>query len=962
MRKPPPIFCLPLLVPALPLSAEVDFARDIRPILNANCTACHGGVKEAGNVSFIYRELALGKGDSGKSVIVPGNPDASEMVVRMESKDPDDVMPKPEHGPPLAKEEIETIRQWIKEGAKWGEHWSFVAPVKHTPPAVRDSSWPIRELDQFILARLEKEGLAPTSPAPPEQWLRRASFDLTGLPPTPEELDAFTKASTIDFQKAIAKETERLLASPRFGERWASVWLDLARYADSSGYADDGRREVWKYRDWLIDAFNRDLPFDQFTIDQIAGDQVPGATMEQKIATTFSRLSQVNHEGGTDDEEFRVAAVIDRMSTTWEAWMGVSFGCVQCHSHPYDPIQFEEFYDFMEFFNQSADADLIEDLPKLGVPLDKSLYPEANALHDEIRECEKRLFEMRGNIAAATRWQAPRDMTAEATKAILTVAESNEWPEFRADPNVAAGAEYRLTFGTDLPTLTALRLELLPLDEKKALHTPEWGGIVRHIQLDLVDASGTSTRIPLFEGIADEPHPMFDPNLSIKGDERAWGTYSKIFAPRHATFVLAQPLTIPPGSKLRVTLKNGYIYLSSYPMVVKRGRIALTDHTGWIQHRDEPVVVEAKETIDRARRKLAEIPSVATPVMAERDPAFPRATHVFHRGNWLDKTEFVKEADTPAVFPPLRKTGARATRLDLAKWVASPENPLTARVAVNRLWLELFGVGIVPTPEDFGSAGSPPTHPELLDNLAVRFSTEMGWSVKSMLRELVTSATYQQNSMVTPALAERDADNRLLARGPRQRLTAEMMRDHALTAAGLIHHQIGGPPTFPPLPPGVWKPFVKDAWTTPDPGNPERYRRSIYIYFKRSILYPLFSSFDVPTRDISSKRRLVSNTPLQALTTLNDAAFHEASLGLSRRMREAAPADIDSAISHGYRITTSRAITPERAAELRTVYHQLVEEYRESPESRKDLADTPEAAALVILASILLNLDESVTR
>ena len=962
MIKPTHIFWISLVLPTVAASAEVDFARDIRPILNANCTACHGGVKEAGNVSFIYRELALGKGDSGKPVIVPGNPDASEMIVRIESKDPDDVMPKPEHGPPLAKEQIELVRQWIKEGAKWGEHWSFVAPVKHQPPTVQEKGWPIRELDQFILARLEKEKLAPAPAAAPEQWLRRASFDLTGLPPTLEELDAFAKAAATDLQSAIEKETERLLASPRFGERWASVWLDLARYADSAGYADDGRREVWKYRDWLIDAFNADLPFDQFTIEQIAGDQIPGATLEQKIATTFSRLSQVNNEGGTDDEEFRVAAVIDRMSTTWEAWMGVSFGCVQCHSHPYDPIQFEEFYDFMEFFNQSADADLIEDLPKLSVPLDKARYAEANGLLQEIRAAEIRLHEIRQSVATTTRWQPVRAMTAEATKAILSVVEENGFPEFRADPNVAAGAEYMLTFGTDLPTVTALRLELLPLDEKKAAHTPEWGGIVRHILLDLVDPSGKATRIPFHEGIADEAHPMFEPNLSIEGDERAWGTYSKIHAPRHAVFVLAQPLTIPEGSRLRVTIKNGYIYQSSYPMVVKRARITLTDHAGWIQHRDEPAVVEAKEQINRARKSLATIPSVATPVMVERDPGFPRATHVFHRGNWLDKTDFVKEGNTPAVFPPLRKSGPRATRLDLARWIASPENPLTARVAVNRLWLELFGVGIVPTPEDFGSAGSPPTHPELLDNLAVRFSTEMKWSVKSMLREIVTSATYRQNSRVTPALAERDADNRLLARGPRQRLTAEMMRDHSLTAAGLIQHQVGGMPTFPPLPPDVWKPFVKDSWTTPEPGHPDRYRRAVYIYFKRSILYPLFSAFDVPMRDIASKRRIVSNTPLQALTTLNDAAFHEAAVALSRRMREAAPGDLDAAIAHGYRIASSRAITAERAAELRDVYHQLVREYTDDPVAMKEHAGTPEAAALAVIASILLNLDESVTR
>ena len=955
------IFLLfPFLITALP--GEVDFARDIRPILNANCTACHGGVKEAGEVSFIYRDKALGKGESGKPVIVPGKPDASEMIGRITSKDPDEIMPKPEHGPPLSQIQIDLLRQWITEGAKWGEHWSFVAPENHPLPAVSKKDWPRHGLDHFILARLDSEKLQPSRPADPAQWLRRASFDLIGLPPSIEEIDAFQQAAAVDLENAITKETDRLLASPHFGERWASVWMDLARYADSAGYADDGRREVWKYRDWLIDAFNRDLPFDQFTIEQIAGDLIPDATLDQKIATTFSRLTQVNSEGGTDDEEFRVAAVMDRMSTTWEAWMGISFGCVQCHSHPYDPIQHEEFFEFMEFFNQSADADIMEDLPKLAVPLDKSRYAEANALQGRILKAEKALYDIRSKIDSASRWQPARGITAEAKKAVLSVVEQDGLQEFRADANVASGAEYMLTFPTDLQTVIALRLELLPLDEKKASHTPEWGGIIRQILLDVVDPAGVATRVNFHEAVADEAHPMFDPSRSIKGNDRGWGTYSKFSTARHATFILAEPLALAPGSKLRVTLKNGGTYSASFPMVAKRGRVYLTDQPGWISHRSENEVIAAKQAIAEARGKLAKIPSTTIPVMLERDPALQRATHVFERGNWLDKGERIQEGDTPELFPKLRKQGERATRLDLARWIASPVNPLTARVAVNRLWLELFGVGIVPTPEDFGSAGEHPTHPELLDHLALRFSQEMKWSVKSMLRELVTSATYRQDSTIPAELTERDADNRLLARGPRQRLTAEMMRDHSLTAAGLLTRKSGGPPVHPPLPPGVWKPFTKDDWNTPPPGNPDRYRRAVYVYFKRSLLYPLFSSFDVPPRDISSKRRLVSNTPLQALTTLNDAAFHEASVALSKRMSETAPADPVAAIAYGYRIVASRPITPDRSLELHKLYQQLVADYTADPVAMKQLAETPEKAALAIVASILINLDESLTR
>ncbi len=719
---------------------------------------------------------------------------------------------------------------------------------------------------------------------------------------------------------------------------------------------------MWPWRDWVVSAFNRNLPFDQFTIDQIAGDLIPDATLDQKIATTFSRLTQVNSEGGTDDEEFRVAAVMDRMSTTWEAFMGVSFGCVQCHSHPYDPIKHEEYYDFMEFFNQSKDADIDEDLPRLSVPMEKSEYPKANQLHEQIRTSEQALFTQRKKIDSTTKWQPVKSVKAEAKKAILTITGREDYDEFQADPNVASNAEYILTFPTDLKTVTALRLEILPLDLKTAAHTPEWGGVVKQLLLDVVDASGKATSVKLHEVIPDEAHPMFDPNGSITGSEKAWGTYTKIFKPRHATFVLDQPLMLSPDSKLRVTLKNGGTYSASFPMVVKRGRLALTDEPAWINHRLDESVVSVKRAITDAKQKLKAIPSTTTPVMVEREPQHYRDTHMFIRGNWLDKGHLIKEGNTPKLFPSLQKSGERATRLDLARWVASPENPLTARVAVNRFWLELFGKGICPTPEDFGSAGEPPSHPELLDHLAVMFVNDKKWSVKSMLREIVTSATYRQDSSITDELDEKDPDNRLLARGPRQRLTAEMMRDHSLSISGLISHKVGGAPIQPPLPPGVWKPFVADAWKTPEIGNPERYRRSVYIYFKRSILYPLFSSFDVPPRDLSSKRRLVSNTPLQALTTLNDAAFHEAAVDFSKRMQAADPSDLDKQIAVGYRITTSREITPDRTTELRNLYEELVTEYKNFPDTMKGIAKTPEEASLAVIASVLLNLDESITR
>ncbi|BCX49298.1 hypothetical protein HAHE_32060 [Haloferula helveola] len=939
--------------------AKVDFAKEVRPILNANCTACHGGVKDAGEVSFIYRERALGKGESGKPVIVPGDPDASEMMVRILSTDPDEVMPKPEHGPPLSKEETETIRQWIKEGAEWGEHWAFVAPEKHGLPEVKQADWPIRDLDRFVLARIEAEGLKPSPEADRALLLRRASLDLTGLPPTVAELDAFLADESPD---AYEKQIDRLLASPAFGERWTSVWMDLARYADSEGLGVDGRRDVWKYRDWLVNAFNRDLPFDRFTIDQLAGDLIPNATLEQKLATAFHRLSQSNDEGGTDDEEFRVAAVIDRVNTTWEVWQGVTMGCVQCHSHPYDPVRHEEFYHFTAFFNQTADADLSEEFPKLTVPNDKTHYAAANEFQNQIEEAQEKLHQRHLKIDERSDWKPAKITKAVGTKATLSIVEENGISEYRADSNVAAGASYQLDIAvpTDLAQLTAVRLEFLPLDLVKAAHSAEWGAILKKFTLQVVGPDGQATAVPLAEIIADEPHPFFDPNGSLKGSNRGWGTYSKTFGPRHCTIVLEAPLKLGAGSKLRAILDNGPSILASFPMVSKRGRLYLTDQPVWITDRDSEAGLLYRKQIADARAKLKQLPSTSVPIMKERDPAFARETRIFERGNWLEKGDLVQPG-TPEVFPPLPDTDEPA-RLRMARWIASPENPLTARVAVNRFWLELFGTGIVPTPEDFGSAGERPTHPELLDTLAVSFSTDMEWSVKRLLREIATSATYRQSAVVRPELEERDPSNQLLARGPRQRLTAEMVRDHSLAVAGFLSDKLGGPPVHPPIPDGVWKPFSSDPWKTPQEGDADRYRRSVYTYWKRSIPYPTFVTFDAPTRETCSKRRIVSNTPLQALAILNDPAFEECAKGLARRMKYDADGDLEDRLAFGYRAATSRKASPERLKELVRLYHELEAKYAADPKLMKGMAGTPDGAAFTIVASVMLNLDEALTR
>lgn len=956
---------LTILLLVTPLFADVDFSRDVQPILNKNCIACHGGVKEAGEVSFIFRDQVLGKGKSGKIVVVPGKPEASEMIARVTTNDPDELMPQPKHGPRLSNGDVETLRKWIVEGAVWGEHWSFSAPVKHTPPSVKNNAWPANWIDNFILAKLESQNLTPSPAAKPSEWFRRASLDLIGLPPTIAELDAFEAAAAEDFPAAIEKETERLLASPYFGERWASVWMDLARYADSEGLGNDSNRNVWKYRDWIIGAFNKNLPYDQFIIDQLAGDLVSGSTLDQKLATTFHRLTQANSEGGTDDEEFRLLAAMDRSVTTWEVFQGLSMNCVQCHSHPYDPIKHEEYYTSLSFFNNARDSDAAGNAPMLAIPLDQANYPKANALVGKISELEQSIYEQWAALDAKTSWLPVTNLTASSPTAEMSIVDVNGFAEFRATDNAKTKSIYTLdaTPPAALTSLSAFRLTYLPKDVKKALTDAEWGASLNHIKVEKITADGKAEPLKLVDVVPDEAHPLRDPLNSLKNGGRGWGTHYKFFRPRHATFILEKPASIAASETIRLTLKNGGTYLASFPMVAKRGRIAFSSDPGWIAMQSNSAIVTARTKLEQTKAALAGIPNIKTPVITERDPEHSRLTSFFNRGNWLDKGDVIPASNTPHVFPPLKAENVKPTRLDLAKWIASPKNPLTGRVAVNRFWLELFGVGIVPTPEDFGSAGVKPTHPELLDTLAVEFATEMDWNIKTLLHKLVTSATYQQASAGSPMLHEKDADNRLLARGPRQRLTGEMARDAALTASGLLHSQLYGLPVYPPLPPGVWKPFV-DAkrWKTPEPGNPQRYRRAVYTYWKRSIPYPTYATFDAPTREMCSKRRMPSNTPIQALAIMNDPAFHECAQMLGQRMNNSAEESIQAKIALGYRAVTSQKITADRLSELHKLFLELKGTYANDLSLSKKLAEDPEQAALTVVASVLLNLDESITR
>ncbi len=1002
---------------ALRTRHAVSFSRDIRPILNQNCVQCHGGVRQKNGVSFIFREEALGVGKSGHRTIVPGKPDESELIARLTSKDPEERMPY--HAAPLPPQQIALLRQWIKEGAKWEDHWAFVPPKPQPLPGVKRAGWARQPLDKFILARQEKEGLAPSPEASKSALLRRVSLDLIGLPPTPEEQAAYLADSSSD---AYEKQVDRLLASPHYGERWAAVWLDLARYADSKGYeADRERPGVWPYRDWVIDALNRNLPYDQFVIKQLAGDLLPDSTFEDQIATSFHRQTPNNDEGGTDDEEFRLVAAMDRSATTWSVLTGLTMNCVQCHSHPYDPIRHADYYKSLAFFNTSRDADLPEDTPVLHVPKDKTKYPEAAKLQREMANLTRSITDVGRQLDGQTHWIPAPIVAASANESAALLWDANETQqdlanlngekisakqkddkrkeflkdiaetrkmahakaselsiaiplrdgEVRAPANLPGRVAYQLTAKIDAAVLSAVRIEVLPLNPEVAQHSPEDGFIVDQIDGWIIRPDGHQEKIAFRYFISDSEENLeaavgrtvsFGPNAS--GDRRkgAFAANPNLFRARWIIGVPASPLQMSPGSRLKVVLTQAE-NITDKPAHVKRARIAATADSSWSSLANDPTFgANLGQLIDLARQ-LSKIPSVETPVMAEEADYEKRDTREFDRGNFLTKIGPSLEPDVPAIFPKLPANAPR-NRLTLAKWFFAPGQPLTARTTVNRYWEQLFGTGIVETLENFGSVGEEPSHPELLDWLALHFQNDLHWDVKALLRELVTSATYRQSAKSTPVPTEKDPRNRLLARGPQQRLTAEMVRDQALMAAGLLTDKMGGPPVMPPQPEGVWNSVYNDSkWV--DATGPDRYRRAIYTYIKRTSGYPSFLTFDASEHDVSMARRISTNTPLQALVVLNDPVYQEASEALARRMMHAA-GDLDSRLRCGARLVLSRDPTDGELRTLRNLYDTALTAQvgpkivkvssKTQPASAKDLA------AMTAVASVLFNLDAAMTR
>jgi hypothetical protein len=920
---------------------KLSFNKHIRPIFINKCTKCHGGVKADGDLSLIYRAQALGKGRSGNTLIVPGKPEESELFQRIITDDIDDKMPLqtgPHAEEPLNSEQIATIKKWIEQGAEWEEHWAYLPPTISPPQQLKNQTWQRTGIDPYALAVIEKNNLTPTAEAPKSQWLRRASLDITGLPPTLAELDAFEKDSS---PQAYEKVVDRLLASPRYGERWAAMWMDLARYADSQGYEKDKGRTIWPYRDYLIDAFNKDKPYDLFLQEQLAGDLFPDASAEHLIASAFHRNSQTNTEGGTNDEEFRVVSVIDRISTTWTVTQGFTFSCVQCHDHPYEPIPHENFYQFMAFFNSTEDHDLDSDEPHF-IHADQPAQREpAAALYRQIKQLKLTLNQPGKDLMRtlpATDWKLPAYSSMRSSHGKL----ENKKNILTHSGQTAIHTSHFLN--TKAENFTAIRVTIHP-DNDDPKKFPFKGSVLSQLIAQKITPDGKAHDIPLSYVFANDPIGFYDPQHTLRPNSQGIGGYPKLHKKREAIIITKTPVTFKPGEHLRLTLHQKASVTGNQPAHLRHYQLHFSNSPAWHQLLNAPAHRQNLAAYNQAQKNYTAIKGTKIPIMQQLKPEAARTTRMFLRGDWQSKGEVMKPA-VPTVLNPDNLSGNN--RLEMANWISSPTNPLTARVFTNRIFSELFGRGIVETLGDFGSTGLAPTNQPLLDYLAVTFQTQHKWSLKALLKELTLSATYRQDHSTTAERVATDPRNYLLARGPRTRLSAEMIRDNALSVAGLLSAKMHGPSVMPPQPDGIWAGgYGGGKWVTAK--GEDRYRRGLYTYWRRTVPYPSSITFDASSREVCLPQRIATNTPLHALTTLNDPVYYEASQGLAKRMKTHDP-DLKKQLTYGYQLTTQQSPTPLAMEQLTTLHQKLL--------SQSNDKDT----TMALIANAILNLDAALTK
>ena len=1061
---------LPVSVSAFAATA-VDFDRQVRPILSDNCFACHGPDEKQRmlGIHFDTKEGAFAK----PGVIVPGDSAHSKMYLRISNPNEAMRMPPVSSGHKLTPAQIDTIKAWIDSGAKWETHWSFVPPVRPELPAVKNESWVRTPIDRFVLARLEKENLAPSPETDTATLLRRVTFDLTGLPPTPAELNAFLADTS---SNAYEKVVDRLLASPHYGERMSVPWLDLARYSDTHGYHIDSAREMWPWRDWVIQAFNHNMPYDQFTVEQIAGDLLPNSTQAQQIATGFNRNHMINFEGGAIPEEYQNEYIVDRIEATSTTWLGITLGCARCHDHKYDPLTQKDFYSFGAFFNavpeegldgykgnakpflqlpntqQTATKDLLSkfikqkdeqllqaqaawerqqrEMPVADItsgliaeyPFDDSL---ADRLHSDAspKLLNGKLEYVNGLAARAADFDAEPQVSYGSIGAFSTTkpftltfwvkadgpsgmelfqryasspptlpipsAENATakppTPEPTAHPShdrqgvLSSGYEIALDYCAKNTCNVIVRLRDKGVDSGIEVKSQKGAALEAWSHLSITyDGSGKAKGIQIYvDGQAVPVDVIRDQPLNVvfdKGDlqtgNKEWGTPFKgqlsdlrfydrrLYANEVSELGLFGPLhkvlDVPEARRSEAQQK----WLRDY---------FVASVANPLEKQEKQDLATLKRGFDQLNR---EIPST----MVMSDMAKPRDTFVLKRGDYRLQGDKVTP-NTPIVLPALPSDAPR-NRLTLAKWIVDPANPLTPRVAVNHFWQMYFGLGLVKTAEDFGSQGDPPSNQALLDWLATEF-LQSKWDVKAMQRLIVTSAVYRQASKVTPEQFEKDPENRLLARGPRFRLPAEMIRDNALFVSGLINDKIGGPSVLPYQPKGLWEEMAFggdfSAQTYEQSHGADLYRRSMYTFWKRTVPYPGLNTFDAPDREKCSARRTITNTPLQALLLMNDPTYLEASRTLAQRDLTEAPANETERVRWAFRLITDRDPSPKEAEILTKLYEKERTHYETHKdaaqklltigESKPDTRFEPvELAAWTMVASTILNMDETVTK
>jgi hypothetical protein len=1027
-----------------------DFGREVLPILSNHCYSCHGvdeAARQAG-LRLDVRDSVVRATDSGALPIVPGDPEVSDVVARITATDADAIMPPPSAKKPLSPGQIDVLRRWIAAGAQYAQHWAHQPPTRPDLPQVRQADWPRGPLDYFILARLEAEGLAPSPEADRNTWLRRVTLDLTGLPPTPEELDAFLADESAD---AYGRVVDRLLDSPRHAERMAMHWLDAARYADTNGYNNDETRSMWPWRDWVIRAFAEGMPYDQFVTEQIAGDLLPNATLSQRVATGFNRNHVLTTEGGIIEEEYHVEYVVDRVHTTSTVFMATSLQCARCHDHKYDPITQREFYQFAAFFNNVPDRVVGYSQGRMAEPLLKVPSPEQQAELDRLERCRAELPEALAARAAAVgedlaRWEAtltPEQIEQTSAAGLVAHFPLDETEGDRVENAVAPGlpgtikgpamrVPGRLAGGLQFdgqthveaggagafeadnafsiaawirPTSTEASTVLSKMDEvagnrgydvilegakvashfvdhwpdkafkvvsKQPLSLNEW----HHVAV-AYDGGRTAAGVKLY---IDGQPAEFDVTTgnrvegSLLTDQPLRIGLRQSSAPFQGSIDDVQLYGLAVSAEDAAELAAGRrvaglkdVLATPAEQRTPQQQARLRDY--YLTQFDEPYrALLAEQAALPGRIAAVDQAIPVTMVMHEQDP--PRPSYILQRGQYDQRGEEVPRG-VPAALSPF-PADAPATRLGLARWMTSRNHPLTARVAVNRWWEMLFGTGIVETSEDFGIQGAAPTHPELLDWLAVEL-IESGWSYRALLKQIVLSATYRQSSRVTPELLDRDPRNRLLSRGARYRLPGEMVRDSALFAAGLLHEELGGPSVKPYQPEGLWEDVSverRDKYV-PDTGS-GLYRRGMYTFWKRTCPPPGMATFDAPDRETCVVRRARTNTPLQALVLLNDPTYVEAARKLAERILLVGSTD-DERLDAAYRLVLSRVPRPAERATLLRVRDRARQRFADDPtaaaglldvgaSTRDPSLDAAELAAWTTLTSVMLNLDEAVTR